>query len=225
MIEMTDGWKKSWPGAVIGVLVMRGARNPAAFDGLDRIREEIESDLRVRFSAGGREALKTDHVMTVYEAYYRRFKKTYHVALQRESVILKGRSIPSVSPLVQAMFMAELKNGLLTAGHDLAKVVPPLRVIAADGQECFTNLGGEERMLKEGDMAIRDANGVISCIVYGPDRGTPISADTRDLLFTVYAPSGIGAQRVRSHLEDIQGYVKVVAPEATTETLAALSAD
>jgi DNA/RNA-binding domain of Phe-tRNA-synthetase-like protein len=224
MIELTDGWKRTFPGAVIGVLVMRGARNPARHDGLDRFRERLELGLRAQFPAG-KESLKADPVIAAYEDYYRRFKKSYHVALQLESVIVKGRPIPSVSSLVQAMFMAELSNRLLTAGHDLSRVTLPLQVCVASGLERYTSLGGEERSLKEGDMAIRDARGVISCILYGPDSRTPITAETRDLLFTVYAPTGIGAPRVRSHLEDIQNYVRLVTPAATTESLAVVPAD
>ncbi len=219
MIEIDETFHKGYPGAVIGILTMRGARNPPRHEGLDRLRENLEIDLRARFGAGGKEALKAEPVMAAYEAYYRRFKKTYHVALQLDSVIWKGRQIPSVSALVQAMFMAELSNMLLTAGHDLARIAPPLRVSAANGREVYTTLSGEERTLKEGDMAISDAQGVISCVLHGPDKRSPITAETRDLLFTVYAPAGIGEQRVRSHLEDIERFVLVIAPEASTDTI------
>ena len=190
MIEITEAWEKAYPGAVIGILVMRGAHNPAHHEGLDALREKVEADLRTRFSAGGKESLDADPVIAAYERYYRRFRKTYHVALQLESVIWKGRRIPSVSPLVQAMFMAELSNMLLTAGHDLSRVSLPLKVGVATGLERSTNLGGKESALKEGDMMVCDAQGVISSIIHGPDMRAPILAETRDLLFTVYAPAG-----------------------------------
>jgi DNA/RNA-binding domain of Phe-tRNA-synthetase-like protein len=80
-------------------------------------------------------------------------------------------------------------------------------------------MGGEERQPKQGDMMISDARGVISSIVYGPDARTAIGPETKDLLFTIYAPEGIGIDRVRAHLEDIRRFVAVVAPEARTETL------
>ena len=80
-------------------------------------------------------------------------------------------------------------------------------------------MGGAERVLKEGDMRISDARGIISSIIYGPDDRTAIGPETTDLLFTVYAPAGIGTERVGSHLEDIRRYVTVVAPQAVTEAL------
>lgn len=219
MIETTESWRTQYPGAIIGVLVMRGANNPPAHEELERMREQVEADLRARFAAGGKEGLTADPVMTAYEGYYKRFRKTYHVVLQLESVIWKGRRIPSAGALVQAMFMAELKNGLLTAGHDLGRVVPPIRIGVATGDERYIGMGGGERIPKEGDMRISDGKGIISSIIYGPDSRTAIGPDTRDLLFTTYAPTGVGIALVRAHLEDVRRFVAIVAPQAATETL------
>jgi len=225
VIEISEGWKKLYPGAIIGILVMRGVENPPRHAGLDSLGKDIESQLRAKFLAGGREALKAHPVLAAYESYYRRFRKTYHVALQLESVVWKNRGIPSVSSMVKAMFMAELSNMLLTAGHDLAKTEPPLRLDVGRGTETYTALGGEQKAVKESDMMISDAAGVISSIIGGPDQRTSISADTRSLLFTVYAPPGIGAPLVRSHLEDLRGYVGMVSPEAVAERMATIPAE
>ena len=225
VVEISESWKKQFPGAVIGVLVMRGARNAQAHGELERLREQVEQDLRARFLAGGKEALRADSVIAAYRGYYKRFGKTYHVELQLESVIWKDRKISSRGTLVQAMHMAELKNRLLTAGHDLARVTLPVRIDAGTGAESYVGMGGEERVTRQGDMLIADQAGVISSIVYGPDNRTAIGPDTKDLLFTVYAPAGIGDERVRSHLEDIERFVQVAAPEAVSEVLETFSAD
>ena len=76
--------------------------------------------------------------LQVYDAYYKRFKKTYHVQLQLESIAFKGKSIPSVAALVEAMFMAEVKNMLLTAGHDLDTLQLPARLDVTKGDEVYT---------------------------------------------------------------------------------------
>ena len=217
MIEISAGLRKLYPGAVLGVLAMRGARNPARHDELEDMGAAVEARLRDKFAEGGKPALKANPVVAAYERYYKTFRKTYHVTLQLESVIWKGRGIPSVSAIVKAMFMAELSNMLLTAGHDVAKVKLPLRLGAGVGTEAYEALGGEQRIVKEGDMFISDSGGVISSILGGPDQRTSISADTKDLLFTVYAPPGIGEALVLSHLEDIRRYMTIIAPEASTE--------
>jgi len=216
-MEASEKWKSRYPGAVVGVLVIRGAENPAGHTALDAQAARIESELREKYSGAGKQALKANPVIAAYESYYKTFRKTYHVIAQLESVIWKDRGIPSVSAMVRAMFMAELSNMLLTAGHDLGKVAFPLRLdVGAEG-ESYVGLGGGERPVKDGDMRISDASGIISSIIGGPDQRTSISPQTTDLLFTVYAPPGIGEALVISHLQEIERFVKMAAPRAVAE--------
>ena len=175
--------------------------------------------LRSQFSGRDRAAMSNLPVLQAYNTYYRRFKKTYHVQLQLESIAWKGRSIPSVSALVEAMFMAEMKNMLLTAGHDLDILHLPLTLDVSKGTESYTLLRGDEQVLKAGDMMIGDGMGIVSSIVYGPDQRTQITDGTRNVVFTVYAPPGINEQAVTQHLQDIQEYVMIIAPQAQVELL------
>ena len=63
-------------------------------------------------------------------------------------------------------------------------------------------------------MMIADAQGIISSILYGPDRRTRIMPKTGRALFTVYAPQGIAKDAVQSHMLDIETYVRLIAPHA-----------
>jgi len=186
---------------------------------LTNVKEELENQLRARFSDYDRAALKALPTIQAYNDYYKRYKKTYHVQIQLESVVFKGKAIPRVAALVEVMFVAELKNLLLTAGHDLGAIQMPVKIDVAEGSERYIRLNGQEQELKPGDMMIVDAEGVISCVLYGPDRRTRITPETRQALFTVYAPPGIGEQAVHDHLQDIQANVLLVAPQADVELL------
>jgi len=224
MLTVTDAWKAAYPGAAVGVLAMRDVANPDHHPVLDARKEELESQLRSRFSGGDRAALRALEPIQTYSAYYRRHKKTYHVQLQLESVALKGRPIPRISALVEAMFLAELKNLLLTAGHDLEAVETPVTLDVSTGDERYVLLNGQEQVLKPNDMMISDTAGVISSIVYGPDRRTRITSETRQVFFSVYAPPGIGEHAVDQHLQDIRSNVMIVAPEAQVELLTVYTA-
>jgi DNA/RNA-binding domain of Phe-tRNA-synthetase-like protein len=118
------------------------------------------------------------------------------------------------------MFMAELKNLLLTAGHDLGALHMPVGIYVADGSERYVRLNGQEQQLKPGDMFIADAQGVMSSIIYGPDRRTQINPETQRVAFTVYGTPGIKVEAVRRHLEDVQANILLIAPQAETKTLA-----
>jgi DNA/RNA-binding domain of Phe-tRNA-synthetase-like protein len=219
ILTVSQAWKTTYPEAHVGTLAMRDVANPRRHAELERRKGALEEELRARFAGQSKADLAALPTMRAYHAFYKRFKKTYHVLLQLRSVTLQGKPLPSVAALVEAMFMAEVKNGLLTAGHDLEVVQAPLRLDVADGSERYTRINGQEQGLKTGDMFIADAQGVISSVIYGPDRRTQITPDTRQVIFTVYAPGGIKKQAVHQHLEDIRDNVLLVAPEATVEEL------
>jgi DNA/RNA-binding domain of Phe-tRNA-synthetase-like protein len=220
MFEVTTAWKSNFPEAHVGVLVLRDVTNPAQHPELEKRKVEIEEQLRSQFAGQDRAALASHPILQAYHNYYRRFKKTYHVQLQLESIAWKGKSIPSVSALVEAMFMAEMKNLLLTAGHGLDRLRLPLTLDVSKGTERYTLMRGEEQVLKPGDMFIRDQEGIISSILYGPDRRTQIAAETHNAVFNIYAPAGIGEQVLEQHLEDIREYVTLIGAEAKVELLA-----
>ena len=217
MFQVSDYWKTTYPDAHVGVLAMREVINPATQAELEQRKVALEQGLRSRYADQDRAALMQLPVLQAYAAYYRRFKKTYHVQLQLESIVFKDKSIPSVAALVEAMFMAEIKNLLLTAGHDLDSLQQPIILDVAQGNERYTLLRGQEQELKAGDMFIRDGAGVISSIIYGPDQRTAIHAQTRNVVFTVYAPAGISEETVSNHLHDLQENVLLIAPHAQVE--------
>ena len=196
----------------MGVLIVENAQCKGLSEALEQQGQQVEADLRAAFAS--KEELEASAVLEAYGQYYKRFKKTYHVKQQLESVIFKGKCIPSVTPLVEAMFMAELKNGLLTAGHDLAQVQGTLTLDAANGEETYVLINGKEQTLKVQDMFLRDDVGVLSSILYGPDQRTRIRPETKNVVFTVYAPTGIARKAVEQHLEDIYSYVRLAAPQA-----------
>jgi DNA/RNA-binding domain of Phe-tRNA-synthetase-like protein len=219
MFMVTRAWRETYPGACAGILAVRGVDNPSSCPALEEKKRLLEEELRDRFKGQDREAIRALPVIQAYEAYYRRFKKTYHVQLQLESIVFKGKPIPSVAGLVEAMFMAEIKNLLLTAGHDLGLLELPVTLDVATGSERYTLLRGEEQQLKAGDMFMYDRAGILTSIIYGLDQRTRITATTRDAIFTVYAPPGIGEAAVRQHLQDIWENILLVSPQSLLERL------
>ncbi len=219
MFQISDSWKAAFPDAHAGVLVIHGAASQPQHAALDKRKTALETELRARYAGFDRPALLNLPVLRAYDDYYGRFKKTYHLQLQLESIILKGKAIPGGAGLVEAMFMAELDDLLLTAGHDLDVLRQPLTLELAQGSETYTLMRGEGQTLKAGDMYIRDGEGVISSVIYGPDRRTQIRPETRNAVFTAYAPTGISADAVENHLKHILQNVRLFAPEVAAEML------
>jgi len=217
--KVSNEWKKAYPKASVGVMIINNTINRPSHHDLDMKMQEIESEIRNNHSQSGRDGIRALPTIQAYTAYYKKFKKTYHVQLQLESIALKNRNLPRISTLVSAMFAAELKNQLLTAGHDLSKLKSPLVLDVSKGEESYTGMGGKVNNLSINDMFISDNEGIISSIIYGPDNRTSITKDTSDVIFTVYGPEGISSEQIYDHLQDICSLVKIASPNETNSSI------
>jgi len=219
LLIISDEIKKVYPEALLGMLAIRNVCNPTQHEELDRCKLELENNLREKYAGLDKTYLKNMEPIKTYSDYYKRFKKTYHVLLQLESIVFKNKSIPKVASLVETMFMVEIKNLLLTAGHDLDVVDLPIKLDVSNGGEKYTQISGKGKEMIYNDMMVSDSKGIISSIIYGPDKRTQIKPNTRNVLFVVYAPPGIEKSKVFQHLRDIQNYVHIIAPKSEVELL------
>ncbi len=216
-ITATDAWREAHPGAQMGLLEISGVDNTKPSAVLAQEKRAIEERLREKYAGFSREDFLALPVMGAYHRYYRSFGYTYHVLLQLESVALKGKSLPNVSPLVDANFAAELETLILTAGHDVAQLEAPIVIdVAREGDE-ITQMNGNRKHVPAGDMLMRDAQGVACTILRGQDNRSPISKATTHVLYVSYVPEGVTEEQVRAQLDAIESYVRLFAPECVVE--------
>ena len=214
LLEVDSAWREAHPGATVGFVALRGVTNPAAHEGLNDLAARLEEDIRSRLGTADRETLRAIPPLPAYAAYYKRWGQRYHVAMQLESVAQKGKPLPRVAALVEAMFIAELDNLLLTAGHDLDVLELPVRLSAGAG-ESFMAPNDKVMTVKQDDMFIADAGGhVLSAIITGPSNFARIGPESTAALFYTYAPPGIDPDVVSTHLDEIERNVRLISPEA-----------
>jgi DNA/RNA-binding domain of Phe-tRNA-synthetase-like protein len=223
-ISATDAWRAAHPGAIIGLLELSGLRNAGRSAALDARKREIEAGLQERYKGFIRPDFLALPVMAAYDRYYTRFNKTYHVQLQLESIVLKGKRLPDVSPAVDANFMAEVETLVLTAGHDSRKLLGPIVIdVSRDGEQ-MTQMNGMPKAVRAGDMVMRDV-GEISCsIIYGQDARSPISPETSGALYVAYAPAGVTADIVERQLQGIEANLRLFSAKLAVEQHRLLSA-
>jgi len=217
LISATDEWRTAHPGATLGFLELSGVDNTRPSPALDERKRQVEARLRVRYQGFTRQDFQSLPVMADYIRYYKRFDKTYHVLLQVESLVLKGRNLPDVNPLVDAYFTAEVETLVLTAGHDVARLHEPVLMDVSREGDQIVQMGGTSKAIRAGDMIMRDAQGISCAILYGQDNRSPISALTSKVLYVAYAPSGVPPESVDLQLHMIADYIRLFSPACVLE--------
>jgi len=216
-ITATDAWKESHPQGIIGLLEISGVDNSVSALSLEEEKRTIEQRLREEYADFSRNEFLELPVISAYHRYYRKFGYTYHVLLQLESVVFKGKSLPSVSPLVDANFAAELETLILTAGHDIVQLQVPVTIdVAREGDE-ITQMNGKRKDVPVGDMLMRDAGDIACTILRGQDNRSPISKNTTNVLYVAYAPDGVIEEQVQAQLDMMEKYVRMFAPDCRVE--------
>ncbi len=223
-IDVNGRWHKTFPGGHVGVLLIGNVDNRKRPTPLDQKKREIEARLREKFAGYSRADLLELDILRAYRDYYKQFKKTYHVQLQLESIVQKGKSLPNVNPLVDANFAAEVETLVLTAAHDADLLEAPVTIDATQEGDEFIQMSGSRQLLKPGDMMMSDRKGIICTIIYGQDKRTPISPKTRRALYVAYAPVGVGDTAVQQQLDLIHQNILLFAPEVEVELLEIFSA-
>jgi DNA/RNA-binding domain of Phe-tRNA-synthetase-like protein len=210
-IELTPAFQTAFPDGVFGALVARDCPNRPRATAIARDQRMVEARLRERFPGN---TIDADAAAMAYGRHFRRFGGRYPVTHQAKT-ILAGRPIESASALVEVMFTAELDSLVLTSGHDLHALCDPLQVDVALAGDTYTKLSGREQALRPGDMIVRDAEGVIASVIYGPDSRTRLREDSAAALFGAWCPRGIPVAAVEAHLGTLAGLLRREWPGAT----------
>jgi DNA/RNA-binding domain of Phe-tRNA-synthetase-like protein len=224
-ISAVDAWRTTHSGAMIGLLELSDVDNTRSSPELDERKRAVEVSLRERYKGFTRQDFLSLPVMSDYERYYKRFNKTYHVQLQVESIVLKGKNLPDVCPLVDSNFIAEVETLVLTAGHDAAKLHGQIFIDVSREGDQITQMNGTSKTIRAGDMIMRDANGVCCSIIYGQDNRSSISSETSRVLYVAYAPAGVPAETVEAQLQRIEANIRLFSPTAVVERHQLLSAE
>ncbi len=176
-INFTESLKEKYPGSIFGNLIIRDVQNRKRNETLEGRKRSLEREIREKYAV-----VEKDNMILYYNTYFRMWKKTYPIEYQINTV-KSGGKFPQVSVVVDCMFIAELKNRILTSGHDIDEIKSDLTFDISQGGEQYLKLNGQKQELKKNDIILKDNEGILASILYGPARRTSISLKTKNSLF------------------------------------------
>lgn len=203
------------PGTLVGLMCVSGLDTPPDPAAWNDLKEAELTEFRAAWPDYDRKRAVMSPPLSGYAAYYKQFKKTYQVLLQMESVLLKGRGVRAASPAIEAMFLAEVKQGILASGHDLDSFTNgEYMVDLARGGEELTIVSGERRILKSNDLYLTSRGKILSSVLEGQDYGTRLTETSRNALYCVYAVGGTDAALVGRFFKTLGVYISTALPQA-----------
>lgn len=151
--------------------------------------------------------------------YFKKYKKTYPVLQQLESILLKGRPFPSGRPINEIAFLTELRTQVLSGAHDAEQVMGAVELFCPEEKLPFIGLRGEEVHVYPGDTSARDDGGIIFSMIAGADHRTCLRPESRHVFYPFFAAPDTTREQLLPAMELLASYVRVLAPGAQMESL------
>lgn len=178
--------------------------------------EQALSALRKRHAAYDRKAVFGENP---YVRFFKKFRKTYPVMLQFESVVCKGRPFPFDNLVTAVPFLLEMTDQVLSGTHDADCVEGGVTLFLSEGRIPFTGLCGADAHTYPGDFCARDGGGLVFSEIAGVETRSRARPDSRHVFYPVFGTPGLPRAVVADAVGRLTGYVRLLAPAARVETL------
>ena len=152
-----------------------------------------------------------------YFRYFRKFKKTSPVMMQVESFLLKGRPFPAGRYTNAVAFLTELKTRCLLGSHDADMIEGDLVIYKETEKTPFPSIHGGEAHSYPGDVTCRDDRSIVVSMIAGADSRTCLRDGSEHVLYFAFGTPGMATETLKTYLDQVEQYVKVLAPKAETK--------
>jgi len=180
-------------------------------DDFHRLVEEELSVLRETYMEYDR---KTVFGVNPYVRFFKKFKKTYPVMMQFESVMFKGRPFPDYNPVAEVPFLMEIVSHVLSGTHDVDQIRGTVELYSATAKEEFPGMRGVPFHTYPGDFCGRDEEGIIFSFIAGADERTCARLDSRHVIYPVFGTPDLPVSVIRDAMDHLIRYIRVLAPDA-----------
>lgn len=192
---------------VIGLITARGIDSDALERGLGLAQETASLDTSQRRA----QAMTR---MDAFESFFTQNGFRCPLRDQFKSILEKG--LPTGSPLVRALLLAEMSTGILMGAQDASAITGTLLCDLARGGEVFAGMRGEV-LCSTGEIVLRDSRGIIATLLQGPDRRTRLKKDTRDVVFIVFSVPNIEVTDIQEAMQAVQALVTSACTEIESQ--------
>lgn len=177
--------------------------------------EQELAGLREKYSQYDR---KTVFGENPYVRFFKKFKKTYPVLMQFESVMFKGRPFPDFNPVAEVPFLMEIVTHVLSGAHDVDQIQGSVQLYSATEKEEFPGMRGMPFHTYPGDFCGRDERGIIFSLIAGADDRTCAKLDSRHVVYPVFGTPGLSVNVITDAMDVLIRYIRVLAPDAQIYT-------
>lgn len=183
----------------------------------DKFRALVHSEIALLKEKFAEYDRKTVFGENPYFRFFKKFKKTYPVMLQFESVVFKDRPFPAFNPVSEIAFLMELTTFVLSGAHDIDCIDGEVQLYLAAEKEDFEGMR-ETLHTYPNDFCARDDSGIIFSLIAGTDNRTCAKNGSTNVFYPVFGTPDLDQKVIYDSMEVLKRYILTLAPDAEIET-------
>jgi len=122
--------------------------------------------------------------------------------------ILRGKSLPKINNVVDALNIASVETLITFSVFDLDKVSPPLEIVESKGGETMVDISGNNYVFPPGFPLMKDSKEqIMAAVIFRDAYFSRVTEDTKNILVIGYAPKGISRAYLKSAVNTATNYI------------------
>jgi len=193
-LHVTDAYRQEFPDLAFGIGTIRSCTYFEKSESFKLFKRELLRKMRRKANL----ALLEERI-NLYDEFFKEWGYPCPLPSHFKRTIEMG--FPIVNLYIDAHIIAEMYHGILMAIQDLNRFKGEWKLDLSREGEIFQGVSGKMIRCKEGEIILRDEEGIVCSLFQGPDFKTRVGLVSKDIAVYVFTAPGIQQEQVSNGLQ------------------------
>ncbi len=193
-LHITDAYRQRFPDLAFGIGTIQSCTYFEKNESFKLFKRELLRKMRRRANLS-----QLEERINLYAQFFREWGYPCPLPGHFKRTIEMG--FPIVNLYIDAHIIAEMCHGILMAIQDLNRFKGEWKLDLSQEGETFQGVSQGMIRCKEGEVILRDEEGVVCSLFQGPDFKTRVEPVSKDIAVYIFTAPGIEEQQVSNGLQ------------------------
>ena len=193
-LQITDRYREKFPDLAFGIGTIQDCVYFEKSEPFKLYKRELLRKMRRRANLA-----QIEERVNLYDRFFKEWEYPCPLPSHLKGTVERG--FPIVNLYIDTHIMAEMDHGILMAIQDLDRFEGEWRLDLASEGETFKGVSGRMILCKEGEIILRDENGIVCSLFQGPDFRTRVEMSSKNIVVYIFTATGIEEEQVTHGLQ------------------------
>ena len=194
ILSITDVYRQKFPDLAFGIGTIQSCTYFEKSESFKLFKRELLRKMRRKANL----ALLEERI-NLYDQFFKEWGYPCPLPSHFKRTIEMG--FPIVNLYIDAHIIAEMYHGILMAIQDLNRFKGEWKLDLSREGEMFQGVSGKMIRCKEGEIILRDEEGIVCSLFQGPDFKTRVELVSKDIAVYVFTAPGLQQEQVSNGLQ------------------------